>query len=233
MGTIATHRLIAQAIAAGGTVPTTTKNAPASPASTGSTITGSTGTGSIGTTAASEQQLARRFAAGDVNAAQQIIDTHQPQIAALVQRMLGWSGDQMAADITQEVFVKALVARESFGGKSTFKTWLTRIAINECRAHLRKQNRRQKLLRWWQAGFGGSVSPPPEAETTQAETNHRVRQAIGELPEKLREVVVLHYLEELSVADIAEVLSLNLGTISTRLSRAREKLKTLLQEHQA
>lgn len=223
MGTIATHRLIAQAIAAGGAVPTTTQNAPASQASTGST----------GTTAASEQQLARRFAAGDVNAAQQVIDTHQPQIAALVQRMLGWSGDQMTDDITQEVFVKALVARESFGGKSTFKTWFTRIAMNECRAYLRKQNRRRKLLRWWQAGLGGTNSPPPEFETAQAETNIQVRKAIGELPNRLREVVVLHYLEELSVADIAEVLRLKPAAVSTRLTRAREKLKPRLEQHQA
>jgi len=226
MGTIATRRLIAQAFAAGEAVPNTTQNALATEAKPATAAQPST------QSACSQQQLARRFAAGDVDAAQQVIDTHQAAVSALVQRMIGWSGDQMAADITQEVFVKALVARESFSGISTFKTWLTRIAINECRAHIRKQNRRDNLLRWWRAGLGSRSSPPPEVELTQTESSHQVRRAIGQLPAKLREVVVLHYLEELSVSEIAEVLKVQSGAISTRLTRAREKLKTLLQKHE-
>ncbi|MGI9455979.1 MAG: RNA polymerase sigma factor, partial [Aeoliella sp.] len=96
-----------------------------------------------------DRELARAFAAGDAIAAQNVVDTHQDAIALLVHRMLGWSCDDSVEDIVQDVFVRALVARGRFNGKATLKTWLTRIAINECRAHFRKTGRRQLLLRVW------------------------------------------------------------------------------------
>lgn len=214
MGTIATRRLIAQATEAGEAVTARGKLSVAGKRTK--------------KLRASDADLAKRFAAGEVEAAQQVIDRHQAALTAFIARMLGWQGDQLAADMVQEVFVKALIAREKFDGKATIKSWLTRIAINECRAHFRKQNRRDKLLRWWRAGLGQRTNPPPEQGIARSETDALVRQAINQLSHKLREVVVLHYLESMSVKQTAEVLDLNPAAVAVRLNRARAKLKTLL-----
>ena len=89
----------------------------------------------------------RKLMAGDRIAAEVLLDRFAPRVKQLAQRLLGWRGD--VEDVVQEVFVAALDGRESFRGSSNVETWLTRIAVNKCRAHLRKAWVRRRLFQAW------------------------------------------------------------------------------------
>lgn len=178
-----------------------------------------------------EAELAARFAAGDPSALTEMVNHYQHTLAHLASRLLGWPGDDRSADLVQEVFVRALMTRRRFQARSSLRTWLTRITINECRAHLRKERRRSLLLRLWALGAQPDevVLQPHPLETD--ERNKHVRQAIQSLPPASREVVVLHYLEQMPVAGVAEVLGISPGAVSTRLTRARQQLTQILPDN--
>jgi RNA polymerase sigma-70 factor (ECF subfamily) len=179
-----------------------------------------------------ELDLARRFAEGDMDAADEVIRRYGPRIGRLVQRMLAWPGD--VADVVQETFVAALAARGRFRGESRLETWLVRIAINCCRAHGRKVWLRRKLSAAWQgretatgaAAVDTAAGPDSAVRREQAE---EVRRAVATLPQKSREVVVLYYLEEMTAAEVAEALNLRQNTVEVRLSRARKQLAEALK----
>ena len=127
----------------------------------------------------------------------------------------------LAEDAAQETFVRAYRSLSSFRGDASEKTWLTRIAINVCKNMLRSPWRR--LLDW------GSPDRLPEP-TCQLEAEDRdVRRAVLRLPVKYREVILLYYYEELPVREIARILKAPLATVSTRLARARARLKGALE----
>lgn len=174
--------------------------------------------------------LAHRFAQGDIAAVEQVLASEQPRLCRLVRRMLGWSFPSAVDDLVQETFVRALTAQQRFNGSATLETWLTRIAINECRAYLRKERRRQVLLGWWHRQQPLAVAPPGNQSTELDETTTAVRLAIARLSPTSREVIVLHYLEQLPVEHVAKALHLKPGTVSTRLTRARAQLGRLLDE---
>ncbi|MDY7009884.1 MAG: sigma-70 family RNA polymerase sigma factor [Planctomycetota bacterium] len=117
-----------------------------------------------------------------------------------------------------------------FRGDSSLSTWLTRIAVNECRSHHRKLRVRLKLL----SGAAERVRRTHQVKTDMAlndcEWFSRVRRAVQKLPARYREVVVLRYLEETPTAEIAEVLSVSRAVVDIRLHRAREKLKNMLAD---
>jgi RNA polymerase sigma-70 factor, ECF subfamily len=181
-------------------------------------------------TLTNDRELAARFVAGDIAAVEQVVDRHQMELTRLVERMLGWSNIAIAEDLVQEIFVKAIERRGRFNGHASLKTWLTRIAINECRAHLRKTHRRQKLLRWWHAVRPHDNAPSASHAPEQTETARQVRDAVRQLPANCREIVVLVYLEQMTIEQAAQTLGIQLGAAHTRLSRAREKLRGLLDE---
>ncbi|QDU54377.1 RNA polymerase sigma factor [Aeoliella mucimassa] len=175
-----------------------------------------------------QQSLARQFAEGDMAAAQHTIDIHQSDITRLVVRMLGWQHPEAVDDLVQETFLRALESRQRFNGQSTLATWLTRIAVNQCRAYLRKHRRRHLLLSWWKGQQPNRTAPAADTHSQQDETNQHVQRAIAELSATHREVIVLHYLEHQSIDHIAETLGISPGATTTRLSRARDALRTLL-----
>lgn len=175
-----------------------------------------------------EAGLAARFAAGDTAALAEVVDRYQQTLAHLASRLLGWPGDDRSADLVQEVFVRALMTRRRFKGKSSLKTWLTTITVNECRACLRKQRRRQALFRLWALGTP-SIDVAKETNPVESDEQYRlVRQGVQSLPAASREVVVLHYLQQLPIAEVAEALGISPGAVSTRLTRARQQLAKVL-----
>ena len=123
-----------------------------------------------------------------------------------------------------------------FDGRSSVLTWLTRIAINRCRTHQRKQWLRKKFL-LWNTGREGNLEKREGAadgagnQLIADETIHQVHAAIGQLPQPAREVIVLRYLEELSIDEIARTLNLPRGTVDVRLTRARQQLEKILKPH--
>lgn len=146
--------------------------------------------------------------------------------ARLVARLTGWSGDQ--DDLVQEVFVAAWRAWPQFRAESQAETWLTRIAINTCRTHRRRKwlrsevwQRLTELVRPW------DQSAPDEALVGD-ESSAVLRKAIVSLGQRDREVLVLRYLEEQPIEQIAASLGLSRGAVEVRLNRARKRLKALL-----
>jgi len=152
-----------------------------------------------------------------------IVALHQPQVARLAHRLLGWRDRAAVEDIVQEVFLVALTRLKGFRGDSTLSTWLTGITINRCRAHRRRSLLRLKWLREkWNRHETNHQS------TNADETSEQVRDAVALLPPRDREVIVLFYLEDFSVAQIAELLCMKNNAIEVRLHRARQRLKTQL-----
>jgi RNA polymerase sigma factor (sigma-70 family) len=155
-----------------------------------------------------------------------LIAEHAPQVTQLVRRLLGWPGD--VDDVVQDVFVAALRGLARFDGRSTLSTWLTRIAINCCRSH----QRRMALRRWLPLrllGEGPAAAADPAGELKEQDTQEQVRSAIRQLPARDREVIVLRYLEERSIDEIAGLCGSSTGAVEVRLSRARRKLEALLE----
>jgi RNA polymerase sigma-70 factor (ECF subfamily) len=144
-------------------------------------------------------------------------------VARLVGRLIGWRGD--VDDLAQDVFVAALGGWAKFRGQCSERTWLTRIAINKCRSYGRKHWVRERLFALLQARSTASQEDP----AVQQETAEQVRHAIMKLRQRDREVIVLHYLEQLSPGDIAESLNLSRNAVEVRLTRARKRLKEILR----
>ena len=129
---------------------------------------------------------------------------------------------QQAEDAVQETFLKAYRAMDGFRGASSGKTWLTAIAMNTCR-----DMRRSAWLRY----VDRRVTPEdlPEAVLPPSEDDRELTLRVMQLPDKLREVIVLYYYQDMNSVEIARSLRLPQSTVATRLKRAREKLREALE----
>lgn len=175
----------------------------------------------------------KRVLKGDQSAFSDIVSHYQHSLYQVCYRMLG--NKQEAEDIAQEAFVRAYMNLHTFDQKRKFSTWLYRIATNLCIDRLRKK-KPDYYLDAEVAGTEGlnmysqisTDAPLPEEELEKMELQERVQYEISRMPEKYRVVVVLKYIEELSLQEISEVLEMPLGTVKTRLHRGREALRKQL-----
>jgi RNA polymerase sigma-70 factor (ECF subfamily) len=182
--------------------------------------------------------LVERARAGDRSAFGSLVEAYQDKIYGYVSRMLGDPDE--AEDVAQETFVRAYQSLPSFRGAASFHTWLYRIASNLA-IDVARRNRRHS------AGDFSLDEPLPSAEgdyerdiaddsggpeqlTTRREMQELVREAVAELPEKLRAVMVLYELQGESYEDIAEILGCPLGTVKSRLFNARAQLRDRLAQ---
>lgn len=166
--------------------------------------------------------LAEAFARHDPVVFDRLVETCQARVARLACRLLGWPQD--VDDVVQEVFLAVWKGLPRFRGEAELGTWLTRITINKCRSHQRKQMLR--LRRLWNTEGGKTVdSAPADRATLDQETHAEVRRAVRRLPAKYCEVVVLRYLEEMSVDHIGQILGLTRSAVEVRLHRARVRLR--------
>lgn len=177
---------------------------------------------------AEERQLAARLAAGDERAFELVVERYGPRVAALAGRLLGWSdaGD----DVAQDVFLTVLRKRKQFRGDAKLWTWLAAITVNRCRSLRRRRWVFERVLHTLAPLRPGHAAA--EATSECEETAARVRAAVGRLPATYREVIVLRYLEELKIDEVADVLRLRRNTVEVRLSRARRLLEESLGEYQ-
>ena len=159
---------------------------------------------------------------------EQALSDHHAAVRKLVIRLLGWSPE--AEDVLQEVYLKAWRSWDKFRGESQPRTWLTRIAINQCRSHQRRRLLGLGLLTRLWSGAEPPVAPAADRPSEQREMAGLVRLAVMKLRPRDREVIVLHYLEEMSVVDVAELLKMTRGAVEVRLSRARKRLRAALDE---
>lgn len=141
--------------------------------------------------------------------------------------------DQEAEDVMQQAYVNAFTHLRQFNGSARFSTWLTRIAINEALARVRRQGRYETFddeLSNVEPFMPRNPSDNPERQAFAGELRGLLEWAIDALPNGMREVFVLREVEELSTSEVAECLGVSEDVVKTRLSRGRATLRRLLME---
>lgn len=154
-----------------------------------------------------------------------LVAAQEPRVRRLAHRLLGWRDAADVDDVVQDVFLAALKKIESFRGDANIATWLTRVTINRCRTHRRRQ---LVKLTWLRRQKTPATAPAADAKSLTDDTNAQVRAAVQSLSPKEREVVVLFYLEDLPVAEVAALLGITRSAADVRLHRARKSLKKRL-----
>jgi RNA polymerase sigma-70 factor (ECF subfamily) len=177
-----------------------------------------------------DDQLVARSREGETEAFAELISRYEDYMYNTIGHMVGFGQD--AEDLCQEVFMRAYKGLGSFRGNARFKTWLYSIMLNCVRSHWRRKGRGPDVM---SLDGGGDEDqswsdPPsredgPERKVTREETIRSVRAGIAALSENLREILVLRDLQGLSYKELAETLDLPLGTVKSRLARARDALK--------
>jgi RNA polymerase sigma-70 factor (ECF subfamily) len=196
--------------------------------------------------ASDDLALVQRFRQGDKDAFSLLIVKYQDRIYNMLLRMCGQPAD--AEELAQEAFLRAMERIEQFRGKSKFYTWLFRIAANLAISHRRRGARiKFHSLSGPEDGDSSSgdarTSPlaarrqsGPQEAAVAAETNQRVMDALGELDEEFRLVIVLRDIEDMDYAQVADVMNVPMGTVKSRLHRARtilrDSLRDLLDDHE-
>lgn len=167
--------------------------------------------------------------AGDEAAIEMFVHRYETSVFRLALSIVGDPAE--ANEVTQETFLAALRSLPSYQEKQSFKAWLYTIVVNHSRSHLRKHRVRERLRTTLTAIFQveAQKQASPEETLIQNEKETQLWNALNHLDERYRTVVVLRYFHELSVAEISEILSINEGTIHSRLHGAREKLRAALK----
>lgn len=178
--------------------------------------------------------------AGDAAAFETLVRRHGGRLLAVARRIVG--NDEDANDVLQDTFLSAFKALEDFDGRSQLASWLHRIAVNCALQRLRSRRRKppvcsiDELLPTFKENGHRDDPRGPWTENVDCaiarqETRTLVRRAIGKLPEDYRTVLVLRDIEGLDTAETAGALGVSEGVVKTRLHRARQALRTLLDPH--
>ncbi len=180
----------------------------------------------------SDEQLVDKFKKGSEEAFEGLVDRYEKRVYTLAYRFTGNHAD--AGDLAQEVFIRVYRALPKFRAESSFSTWIYKVAANVCRDELRKQRRRKTVsLENIQAAQGeiaiADNSQSPEEFVERRDLQVRVQRYIDQLNEEQRLILLLREMQELSYEEIAEVLECSLGTVKSRLSRARSALKNKMK----
>lgn len=173
-----------------------------------------------------DRDLAVRFGRGEPLAFDQCVERYAERVTALAARLLGWR--EGGEDVAQEVFMAALRRQRTFRAESSLWTWLTVITVNRCRSLQRRRWLYDKWMQAMTAMRGEAIATSGERCAIRDETATLIRQAVAELPTKYREVIVLRYLEELPLGEMAELLGERRNTIEVRLTRAKKLLEPKL-----
>lgn len=185
----------------------------------------------------SDQRLVERVQRGDKKAFDLLVLKYQNKVANLISRYIRDHAEVL--DVTQEAFIKAYRALPKFRGDSAFYTWLYRVAINTAKNHLAAQSRRPpgddieaETAEQMDMGTPLKEGDTPERMALQREIAQTIQKALDELPEDLRTAITLRELEGLTYEEIAQAMECPIGTVRSRIFRAREaidaKLKPLM-----
>jgi len=176
-----------------------------------------------------DQELVARVQRGDKKAFDLLVLKYQQKITNLISRYI--RDPHEVLDVTQEAFIKAYRAMPKFRGESAFYTWLYRIAINTAKNYLVAQGRRPpaddveaETAEQMDVGIRLKETGTPENHVLTEEISLTVQKAIEELPEDLRTAIILRELEGMSYEEIANAMSCPVGTVRSRIFRAREAI---------
>jgi RNA polymerase sigma-70 factor (ECF subfamily) len=181
-----------------------------------------------------DQELVARVQQGDKRAFDLLVLKYQQKITNLISRYI--RDPHEVLDVTQEAFIKAYRAIPKFRGDSAFYTWLYRIAINTAKNYLVAQGRRPPtddveadVAEQMDVGMRLKETGTPENHVLTEEISMTVQKAIDDLPEDLRTAIVLRELEGMSYEEIANAMSCPVGTVRSRIFRAREAIDKKLR----
>ncbi|GAB4090992.1 sigma-70 family RNA polymerase sigma factor [Hydrogenophaga soli] len=189
----------------------------------------------------SDALLVQRAVAGDDRAFEWLVIKYQRRVERLIGRMV--RDVDLVPDIAQETFIRAYRGLAQFRGESQFYTWLYRIAVNTAKKHLMDLKRdpviSMSALRSseddetsgneLEQSWGASDEETPEAVLASKEIAQAVNEAMDALPEELRQAITLREIEGLSYDDIAQALNCPIGTVRSRIFRAREAISTRIK----
>lgn len=167
--------------------------------------------------------LIKRFIDGDEAVFAELVKRHKEKVRNIVYLTL--SSSNSVDDIAQEVFITVYRHLKSFRFESQFTTWIYRITINKCKDHLRKRNVRRIFLPLSEE----EKEPVFDSINEDTDLKEIVRSAIATLPDKLKIPLVLKDLEGFSYQEIADTMECEIGTVKSRIFRARESLKKVLK----
>ena len=167
--------------------------------------------------------LIKRFIDGDEAVFGELVKRHKDKVRNIV--YISLSNSNSVDDIAQEVFITVYRHLKTFRFESQFTTWIYRITINKCKDHLRKKNVRRIFLPLTDE----EKEPVFESINEDIDIKQIVQNAIGSLPDKLRIPLVLKDLEGFSYQEIADTMECEIGTVKSRIFRAREALKKVLK----
>lgn len=180
--------------------------------------------------------IVRRVQRGDKQAYNLLVSKYQHRILKLIARYIADVAER--EDVAQEAFIKAYRALGNFRGESQFYTWLYRISVNTAKNHLMKAARRppSQDVELDDSGEGESYAIPKEIHTPETtamndELAAAIREAFAELPTVLREAIELRELEGMSYEEIALVMDCPIGTVRSRIFRAREAIEAAIQPY--
>ena len=169
----------------------------------------------------SEVHLIQRACEGDARAVRALYERFAPRVYAVVRRIAG--DDEMARDYAQEAWIRVIRALPTFRGDARFSTWLHRIAVNSALQAARKAETRRK----YEAPALEEAALPPASGDALLE--RRLEAALDQLPQGMRQVLILHDVEGYTHDDIGEVLGVTAGTSKSQLFKARAKMRELLR----
>jgi RNA polymerase sigma-70 factor (ECF subfamily) len=182
-----------------------------------------------------EATLVDRCRRRDMEAFGKLVDAYQNRVFGFVRRMI--NNPEEAADVTQDVFVRAFQNFDRFDGRSSLRTWLFRIAYNLCIDRARRSDRRVTEVALIEPGDEGEtmdiadVRWQPEQFALDDELMAVLEQGIRSMSEKLRSVLLLHDREEMPYEEIAKLLDVPIGTVKSRLFLARAHLQNTLKPY--
>jgi len=181
-----------------------------------------------------EQALIQQVQSGDHEAFEQLVKRYEKHVYNLCLRMCGNAED--AKDLSQEAFLKAWRGIGFYKFESSFSTWLYRLTSNVCIDFLRRQKRRPTVSLTVEDDDTAveqevvDTAPSPEEVALHRERTNAVAAAMAQLEDEFRMVLTLRVIQDLPYEKIADILDIKVGTVKSRLARARLKLKKLLED---
>lgn len=182
-------------------------------------------------------ELIMCFKRGEETVFEELVKRYQKRVYNTTYRMLGSPED--ASDMAQETFLRVYRNLNNFREDASFSTWLFKITTNICRDYLRKEKRNSVKISY-EENITEKLSPNrselpgeqnnPEEISLRLETQNEIQSLINKLPEKQKEVLVLREFQNFSYEEMAAILDISIGTVKSRLSRARKTIRQNLKE---